>query len=88
MQVLATHNFSQLKAVFDEYAKISGHPIEKAIESEFSGDCRDGFMAVIKCVRNRNAFFAELLYNSMKVSLLCAACFVSIIWLFESYIVI
>lgn len=65
-KVLATHNFSQLKAVFDEYAKISGHPIEKAIESEFSGDCRDGFMAVIKCVRNRNAFFAELLYNSMK----------------------
>jgi len=66
IRVLATQNFHQLQHVFTEYEKISGHSFEKAIEKEFSGDNRDGFLAVVKCVRNRNAFFAELLHNTMK----------------------
>lgn len=48
--------------------QVTNHSIEKAIESEFSGDIKDGMMAVIAVVRNRPAYFAQLLNNSMKVS--------------------
>uniref|UniRef100_A0A914Z775 Annexin n=1 Tax=Panagrolaimus superbus TaxID=310955 RepID=A0A914Z775_9BILA len=65
-QVLATQNYSQLRLVFDEYEKVTKHSIEKAIESEFSGAIKDGLLGIIKCIRNRNGYFAELLYNSMK----------------------
>ncbi|KAF7631111.1 Annexin [Meloidogyne graminicola] len=52
--------------IFNEYQKVSGHPIDQAIIAEFSGDIRDGLLAIIKSIRNRPAYFAELLYNSMK----------------------
>uniref|UniRef100_A0A1I7ZA46 Annexin n=1 Tax=Steinernema glaseri TaxID=37863 RepID=A0A1I7ZA46_9BILA len=64
--ILAAQNYMQLRMVFDEYQKVCNHPIEKAIDSEFSGDIRDGLMAVVQCVRNRPAFFAKALYDSMK----------------------
>jgi len=64
--ILAAQNFAQLRAVFVEYQKVANHPIERAIDAEFSGDIRDGLIAVIKCVKNRPAYFAECLYNSMK----------------------
>uniref|UniRef100_A0A8R1DVZ6 Annexin n=1 Tax=Caenorhabditis japonica TaxID=281687 RepID=A0A8R1DVZ6_CAEJA len=64
--ILASQNISQLRMVFDEYQKVSNHPIEKAIEAEFSGDVKDGLLAVITVVRNRPAYFAKLLHDSMK----------------------
>lgn len=64
--ILATQNYHQLRLVFDEYEKVAGHPIEKAIEAEFSGDIKSGFLAIIKSIRNRPAFFSELIHNSMK----------------------
>ncbi|KJH50730.1 Annexin [Dictyocaulus viviparus] len=64
--ILASNNYFQLRAVFDEYQKITNHSIEKAIEAEFSGDIRDGLLAVVAVARNRPAYFAKLLYDSMK----------------------
>ncbi|KAI3409823.1 hypothetical protein GPALN_006198 [Globodera pallida] len=64
--VLAAQNFAQLRLVFAEYEKQHGHPIEKAIRKEFSGDIRDANLALVKSIRNRPAYFAELLYKSMK----------------------
>jgi len=64
--ILAVQNFAQLRNVFDEYQKITGHALEQAIQNEFSGDIRDAHLAVVKSIRNRASFFAELLYNSMK----------------------
>uniref|UniRef100_A0A914QX91 Annexin n=1 Tax=Panagrolaimus davidi TaxID=227884 RepID=A0A914QX91_9BILA len=65
-KIFATQNYSQLRLVFDEYEKVTKHSIEKAIEGEFSGAIKDGLLGIIKCIRNRNGYFAELLYNSMK----------------------
>lgn len=36
--ILCRRNYQQLKLICEEYEKISGHPLEKAIKSEFSGD--------------------------------------------------
>lgn len=36
----------QLRQIFIEYEKITGHDIEKAIENEFSGDIKKGLLAI------------------------------------------
>ncbi|XP_012154376.1 annexin B11 isoform X2 [Megachile rotundata] len=64
--VLVQRNVPQLKQIFHEYENITGHTIEDAIENEFSGDIKKGLLAIVKCVKNRAAFFAEQLYKSMK----------------------
>lgn len=64
--ILAAQNYNQLRMILNEYQKVSGHSIEQAIVAEFSGDIKDGLLAIVKSIRNRPAFFAELLYNSMR----------------------
>jgi annexin A7/11 len=64
--ILSSQNFNQLNAMFQEYRKSTGHEIERALESEFSGDILSGWKTVVKCVKNRPQFFAEKLYESMK----------------------
>ncbi|MFH4978473.1 hypothetical protein AB6A40_005182 [Gnathostoma spinigerum] len=63
--IMASQNYAQLRLVFQEYQKVMNHPIEQAIVAEFSGDIKDGLLAVIACAQNRPAYFATLLYNSM-----------------------
>ncbi|KAI4493463.1 hypothetical protein M0804_001639 [Polistes exclamans] len=64
--ILVQRNVPQLKQIFREYEGITGHTIDTAIENEFSGDIKKGLLAIVKCVNNRAAFFAEQLYKSMK----------------------
>ncbi|CAK9800127.1 Annexin B9 [Anthophora quadrimaculata] len=64
--ILIQRNVPQLKQIFQEYENITGHTIETAIENEFSGDIKKGLLAIVKCVKNKPAFFAEQLYKSMK----------------------
>ncbi|MCP9260673.1 Annexin-B12 [Dirofilaria immitis] len=63
--ILVSQNYAQLRLVFAEYQKITNHSIEKAIETEFSGDIKDGLLAIVACIQNKPAYFATLLYNSM-----------------------
>ncbi len=53
--------------IFDEYYKLTGHDIEKYIKSEMSGDVEMAFLAIARISKNPAAYFAERLYNSMKV---------------------
>ena len=65
--VLASRSIPQLLLTFDEYEKVSENKtIEKAISSEMSGDLKEGMLSVVKCARNKSAYFAERLYQSMK----------------------
>jgi len=66
LTVLCVRNQKHLLRVFDEYQKISGKDIEESIKSEMSGCLEDVFLAIVKCLRNKPAFFAERLYKSMK----------------------
>ena len=47
-QILAFQSYKQLNAVFDHYEKLSKRSIEKAIDSEFSGDKEEGLLALGK----------------------------------------
>lgn len=63
--ILCQRNYPQLKQIFLEYQNITGHEFERAIKNEFSGDLKDGLLAIVKSVRNKAAFFAERLHDSM-----------------------
>ncbi|XP_037122535.1 annexin A4 [Syngnathus acus] len=66
LTVLCVRNKKHLLRVFEEYQKISGKDIEESIKREMSGCLEDVFLAIVKCIRNKHAFFAERLYKSMK----------------------
>ncbi|KAL7028246.1 hypothetical protein ACKWTF_005774 [Chironomus riparius] len=64
--ILCQRNYEQLRLIFKEYETMTGHSFEKAIKNEFSGDIRDGFVAIFRCVTNKAEFFAYQLHKSMK----------------------
>ncbi|XP_069741498.1 annexin A11-like isoform X6 [Narcine bancroftii] len=64
--ILCSRNRSHLKAVFEEYRQVCKYDIEKTIAREMSGNLERGMVAVVKCLRNTQGFFAERLYKSMK----------------------
>ncbi|XP_012697601.1 annexin A4 [Clupea harengus] len=66
LTILCVRNRNHLLKVFDEYKKVSGRDIEDSIKREMSGCLEDVFLAIVKCIRNKPAFFAERLYKSMK----------------------
>lgn len=72
LTVLCVRNRNHLLRVFQEYQKISGRDIEESIKREMSGCLEDVFLAIVKCIRNKPAFFAERLYKSMKVNISCS----------------
>lgn len=51
--------------IFQEYEKMTGHTLEKAIKKEFSGDIMEGLLAIYKCVTNKAEYFASRLHKSM-----------------------
>ncbi|WP_395239422.1 annexin, partial [Salmonella sp. s54412] len=64
--VLATRNFKQLNATFNEYVKVSQRDIMNSIDREMSGDLKNGFKCIVQCSRNAPVYFAERLWKSMK----------------------
>lgn len=63
--ILCQRNRSQIRLIFDEYEKITGHPFEKAIENEFSGTSKDTLLALIHSLRDRTDYLAKRLHDSM-----------------------
>ncbi|KAI1904991.1 hypothetical protein AGOR_G00011360 [Albula goreensis] len=66
LTVLCVRNRDHLLRVFQEYQKLSGRDIEDSIKREMSGTLEDVFLAIVRCLKSKPAFFAERLYKSMK----------------------
>uniref|UniRef100_G1RI65 Annexin n=1 Tax=Nomascus leucogenys TaxID=61853 RepID=G1RI65_NOMLE len=64
--VLCSRSRAHLVAVFNEYQRMTGRDIEKSICREMSGDLEQGMLAVVKCLKNTPAFFAERLNKAMR----------------------
>lgn len=64
--ILCARSKPHLRAVFHEYQQMCGRDIEKSICREMSGDVESGMVAVVKCIRNTPAYFAERLFKSMQ----------------------
>jgi len=63
--ILCQRNYAQIKLICNEYEKMAGHSLEKAINNEFSGDIMDGLVAILQCTTNKAEFFASRLHKSM-----------------------
>ncbi|KAJ8408524.1 hypothetical protein AAFF_G00251590 [Aldrovandia affinis] len=66
LTVLCVRNREHLLRVFQEYQKLAGRDIEDSIKREMSGSLEDIFLAIVRCIKNKTAFFAERLHRSMK----------------------
>lgn len=66
IRILCFRSFPQLKETFRIYAEKYESDIEDAIKSETSGDFRRALCVIIKSVKSKPAYFAELLQKSMK----------------------
>lgn len=64
--IMAGRSHQQLELIFDAYENISKKTIEGAIKNEMSGDVQSGMLAIVKCTRDKPAYFAERLYKTMK----------------------
>lgn len=45
-RIFAMESYAQLRLVFDEYQKLTGHPIESAIKSEMSTSVEQAFLTL------------------------------------------
>ncbi|NXX39971.1 ANXA6 protein, partial [Tricholaema leucomelas] len=66
LSILCTRSYPHLCRVFQEFIKMTNHDVEHAIRKRMSGDVRDAFLAIVRSVKNKPAFFADKLYKSMK----------------------
>jgi len=65
-QIFNARSHAQLRAIFDEYSKLSKNDIEKVVNSEMSGYLKRGVRAIVQVARYPPTFFATALYESMK----------------------
>ncbi|KAK2142740.1 hypothetical protein LSH36_919g01024 [Paralvinella palmiformis] len=65
-QIICRRSFAHLRAVFEEYSKLSKRTIEEAIKSEFSGDIKNSLIAVVRVIQNKPGYFAKKLQKAMK----------------------
>jgi len=63
--ILCSKSYAQLRATFEEYESLAGHSIEEGLKKEFSGDLLNSFNSIVQCVRDKQSYFASLLYKSM-----------------------
>lgn len=66
LTILCARNRNHLLKVFEDYQKIAKKDIEASIKSEMSGSFEDALLAVVRCIKNKPAYFANRLYKSMK----------------------
>jgi len=64
--ILCSRSFAQLNATFAEYKKIKGRDVADDIASETSGSVQDGYLAIVKFVKDSGLFFAERIHESTK----------------------
>lgn len=64
--ILCSRSIPHLLMVFDQYQKNNDIDLEDSIGSECSGSLQCVMLAIVKCVKNTPAYFAERLYNAMK----------------------
>ncbi|XP_019645089.1 PREDICTED: annexin A6-like [Branchiostoma belcheri] len=64
--VLALRSFPHLHVMFEKYLELSGNSIDNMIDEECDGAIKDGYMAIVYCVRNIPGFFAKRINDACK----------------------
>uniref|UniRef100_A0A8C5LBZ2 Annexin n=1 Tax=Jaculus jaculus TaxID=51337 RepID=A0A8C5LBZ2_JACJA len=65
-EVLAKRSYKQLQATFQAYEILIGKDLEETIKEETSGDLQKAYLTLVRCAKDREGYFADRLYKSMK----------------------
>ncbi|VDL94924.1 unnamed protein product [Schistocephalus solidus] len=65
-RILVSRSWKDIAKINDIYNQARGHDLITAIGKETSGDYRRALQTIVKTAINRNAAYAEILYNTMK----------------------
>ncbi|KAI3379005.1 hypothetical protein SNEBB_008824 [Seison nebaliae] len=65
-QILCSRSNSELRQIFQEYERIAKEPLVNSLKKETSGDFRSTLISIVNCIQDRQRYFAELLYKTMK----------------------
>jgi len=66
IRIFCTRSYQQLVAIFNAYEQLCQHDIEKAVKAEMSGNLERALLALVKSIRNKPGYYAELLHEAMK----------------------
>jgi len=66
IDILCKRSDNHLRQVFDCYNQKYGHPFEKAISNEFSGDIEKILLKLVASIRNKAEYIADRFEKSMK----------------------
>ncbi|MEQ2232917.1 hypothetical protein ILYODFUR_016420 [Ilyodon furcidens] len=66
IDILCHRSVPQLRQTVIEYKSISKKTLQESIKSEMSGHLENLLVAIVKCVENLPAYFAERLFKAMK----------------------
>ncbi|XP_078000649.1 uncharacterized protein LOC144453250 [Glandiceps talaboti] len=64
-EILTDCSFAQLRAVIDEYAKMTGKTVTDVLMDDFDGQLQDAMLALIKCIANCPGFLTSRVRESL-----------------------
>ncbi|XP_061407898.1 annexin A4-like [Lethenteron reissneri] len=65
LSVLCSRSYPHLRRVFETYTELAGKDIEESIKGETSGSFEDALLAIVRCIRNKPAYFARRLNKAL-----------------------
>ncbi|KAF2897862.1 hypothetical protein ILUMI_08313 [Ignelater luminosus] len=68
ISILTQNNYKQLREISTEYEQLAGHTLESAIKDEFSGNLKQGLLAILRVAHSLPVFFARRFHASIKGS--------------------
>ncbi|XP_069041063.1 annexin A2-like isoform X2 [Lepisosteus oculatus] len=66
IRVLTRRDSDHLGRVLDRFQALSGRPAEEAVQSDFSGDLRQGLLSLVQSIRSTPELLAGSLHKAMK----------------------
>ncbi|KAG8576171.1 hypothetical protein GDO81_009791 [Engystomops pustulosus] len=65
--IMTERSIPHLQKVFERYKSYSPYDMQESIKKEVKGDLENAFLNLVQCIQNKPLYFADRLYESMKV---------------------
>ncbi|XP_033644783.1 annexin A11-like [Asterias rubens] len=65
-RILVARSKEHLRAVFDQYEKLTGKSVASTVKSEMSGNLKNAYLSIVSYFHNPHEFFADQLNKAMK----------------------